>query len=145
MASSDHNDNSLEQSSGPGSTPQSSAPLVQYEARRKPVSKPKAPVKPIERDDYVRLTLASAGLDPVVAGGLLRKAVDKFEEKLEAKRVQYFSQDGIVTDERIDDDTNAQLKAASELSKTMTDLFIKRTNEEQGGVAIQVNVSWFSE
>jgi hypothetical protein len=110
---------------------------------RTPHVKVNKDVEPITREDYTRRMLASAGLDPVKAGHALRKAVDKIDEHLNADKIQFFSKDGVVIDERVTPDTAAQLKAATELRDTMVDLFGRKAQDNSGGdLQIAVVVNW---
>src|ERR1043166_445004 len=80
------------------------------------------------------LALEAAGFDPEAVGAFVRKGVEKLIEKLEAKKTQYFAFEGTVIDQRVDEDTAAQLKAATELVNIGADVMaMKRRAVEDTG------------
>lgn len=97
-------------------------------------------------EDFRLAMLEAAGLDPKVAGIELRKAVDKATSLLNAKKTQYFSEKGVVVDERETEDNSSQLRAAEILIDTMTDLYAGRKNTDTPDAQVVVIVNgWFDE
>lgn len=90
------------------------------------------------------LTLEAAGFNPEEIGRLVRKATDKLEQKLSAKKVQFFTHEGVVTDERETEDNGAQIKAAEALADLGMDVMALRrrsTNDNPTPPTVNVDLS----
>jgi len=81
---------------------------------------------PISTTDVRVMALEAAGFNPVEAGTIFRKAINKLEEKLSATKVQYFTDKGVVTDERVTEDNAIQVKAAEDLAQIAIDTMALR-------------------
>ena len=109
-----------------------------------PLARVNALPAPIE--DFRIAMLKFAGLDPEYAGKELRKAIDKASSLLHAKKIQYFSDKGIVVDERETEDNGAQLRAAEILIGAVNDMYPVKKSDGANDVNLVVVVNgWFGE
>lgn len=81
---------------------------------------------PISIADARALTMTAAGYDAEAVGAFMRAATEKLIQKLEATKVQFFSHEGIVIEERVVEDTTSQLKAAEALADIGMDVMALR-------------------
>lgn len=86
--------------------------------------------------------LAAAGFSPEAVGEFVRKGVEKLVQKLEATKTTYFAFEGVVIDQREDEDTAAQLKAATELIRTGIDVMgmKKKPADSDSGPKPAINI-----
>jgi hypothetical protein len=99
---------------------------------------------PISIADARQMTLDAAGFDPVEIGTFVRRSTDKLLEKLDATKVQYFTHEGVVTDERVTEDTTAQIAAAKALADIGMDVMALRrrsTNDTPAPPAVHIDLS----
>lgn len=95
-----------------------------------------------------RQILAAAGFTPETMGAYLKQATAAMVDALDAEKVQYFSDKGVVTDERREADHPTRLRAAAELSSVVTNIGdLKRDGQSggHGGVNITLNVPWLDQ
>lgn len=117
-------------------------PAPQPPVRRKRHS-PTLPFGENLREEILR----QAGITPQELGRLLKKALDKAEEKLEAKKVHFFSYMGKVYEVRELPDHDTQLSASKqimELAGAFPSKFQDRGKGESN-VQIVVNIPWAKE
>lgn len=92
--------------------------------------------------------LLAAGYTPEVMGEHLAMALGALTAGLEAQRTQYFTHQGIVTDQRTDIDHAMRLKAATELASIITVLGDMKSTPNHGvggGTQITLNVPFLAD
>jgi hypothetical protein len=94
--------------------------------------------EPLERIE-LRRVISAAGLTPEEVADMVRAALKKLLAKMEAKKTQFFSFEGLVREERTAPDHDAQLKAVREL-RQLLEMLAPKIPESQPTVPVQINV-----
>ena len=103
-------------------------------------------MKAMPREELFRQIVAYAGFDLVEAGAALRQAIDVMVDEMSAEKVSYFQKDGMVTDERVDKDSNVRLKAARMIHDFVGDVFGDKKDASSSAPSININVNgWFTD
>jgi hypothetical protein len=96
---------------------------------------------PISRAEVRNMILEAAGFTPNEAALIMRKAMDKMLEKLEATKTQFFAFEGRVMDERELVDHGTQLKAAEDLAALGVEIMgLKQAASKDNPPPTRVNI-----